>query len=123
MANNAVGGTIIVRVNGQTMRAKGNWNYNLGLPKKEAIVGADSVHGYKTMPQVAFIEGATTDRGDLNLADLVNADDATVTLDLANGKTIGLFEAWFAGDGAGSTEEGEFAVRFESAQPAEVLVA
>lgn len=118
---NAVGGTIYIAVNGQNLRAKGNWTYNLGLPKREAIVGADGVHGYKTMPQVAYIEGTTTDRGDVDLADLVGATDVTVTLDLANGKTIGLFSAWFAGDGTGTTEEGEFNVRFDSSEPAEVL--
>jgi len=110
---NAVGGIITVRVNGAVLRAKGAWTYNLGRPMREAIVGSDGVHGYKEVPQVAYIEGTTTDRGDLDLTALVTLRDATVTLDLANGKAFVLAQAWFAGEGAASTEEGEVAVRFE----------
>lgn len=109
----AVGGRIAVKINGERVYAKGNFTYNLGLPKREAVMGADEVHGYKEIPQVAFIEGATTDRGDLDLEALVQASDLTVTLDLSNGKTIALFQAWFAGEGNVTTEEGEVALRFE----------
>jgi len=117
---NAVGGLIEVYLNGQRLRAKGNFTYNLGRPMREAVVGADAVHGYKEVPQVAFLEGATTDRGDLDLEQLVGARDLTVTLVLPNGKTIGFFQAWFAGPGNATTEEGEVAVRFE-AERAEVI--
>ena len=41
-------------------------------------------------------------------------DNATVTLDLAIGKTIVLSNAWFAGEGSVTTGEAEIAVRFES---------
>jgi len=36
-----------------------------------------------------------------------------VTLQVANGKTIVLRNAWFAGEGTVQTEEGNIAVRFE----------
>lgn len=110
---NAVGGIITVRANGAQLRAKGSWTYNLGRPVRTAIVGADGVHGYREQPQVAFIEGPVTDRGDLDLTALVNMRDATITLDLANGKTVVLSQAWFAGEGSATTEEGEVSVRFE----------
>lgn len=116
----AVGGRITIKVNGNQIRAKGNFTYNLGLPMREAVVGADEVHGYKEVPQVAHIEGATTDRGDLDLEALIEATGVTVTLDLPNGKTIGFFDAWFAGEGNVTTEEGEVALRFEALR-AEVL--
>jgi tail tube protein len=106
-------GLLQVKVNGEIQEAKGAWTYNLGRPVREAIVGADGVHGYKETPQIAFIEGAITDRLSLDLAALVSIADATVTLDLANGKTILLSQAWFAGDGSATSEEGEIAVRFE----------
>ncbi|MEL6905734.1 MAG: phage tail tube protein [Planctomycetota bacterium] len=116
----AVGGRIVVRVNGSPIRCKGNFTYNLGRPMREAVVGTDEVHGFKETPQVAFIEGATTDAADLDLEALVTADDLTVTLDLANGKTIALFEAWFAGEGSVTTEEGEVALRFEAVRGEQV---
>lgn len=107
------GGIIQVQVNGEVFSAKGNWSYNLGRPMREAIVGADGIHGYKETPQVAFVEGEITDLGTLELATLVTMDGVTVTLTLATGKVVMLREAWFAGEGTANTEEGNIAVRFE----------
>jgi hypothetical protein len=106
-------GMIQVQVNGEIQDAKGNFSYNLGKPKREAMMGADRFHGYKEVPQVAFIEGQLTDRGSLDLAALVTAKNATVTLTLANDKTIVLGDAFFAGEGTASTEEAEIVVRWE----------
>lgn len=113
-------GIIQIQVQGEIMDAKGNFTYNLGREKRESIVGADRIHGYKAMPQPAFIEGEVTDRQTLDLAKLVSADDVTVTLQLANEKVIVLREAFFAGDGTGNTEEGNIAVRWEGASADEV---
>ncbi len=115
-----VGGIIEFKANGELYSAKGNWTYNLGRPKRESVVGSDVVHGYKEMPQVPFIEGAITDRSDMDLASLLELADATVTLQLANEKIIVLRNAVFAGDGNASTEEGEIEVRFEGLSAEEV---
>lgn len=120
---NAVGGVIAVKMNGELIRAKGAWTYNLGRPMRETVLGVDAPHGFKTVPQVAYIEGATTHRAELDLEALVTAVDVTVELELANGQKIVLIKARFAGEGTGNTEEGEVAVRFESDFPAEVLAA
>jgi hypothetical protein len=114
------GGVIQLQVNGEVYDAKGNFTSNLGLPMREAIVGADRVHGYKETPQVAFIEGEITDRKDLDLATLVTLKDATVTLTLANDKVFALHNAWFAGEGTGNSEEGNIAVRFEAESAEEI---
>lgn len=113
-------GLIQFQVNGEVYDAKGNFTYNLGRPKREMIVGADAVHGPKESPQVAFIEGEITDRGTLDLAQLVSIADATVTLKLANGKVVVLHGAWFTGEGTGNTEEGNIDVRFEGAGAEEI---
>lgn len=114
------GGLIQFQVNGELYDAKGEFTYNLGRPKREPIIGADGVHGYKETPQVAFIEGAVTDRGALDLAKLTGIALATVTLELANGKVVVLRDAWYAGDGTGSTDEGNIDVRFEGVQGEEI---
>lgn len=113
MANQRRGGIIQVQIDGEIQDAKGVFSYNLGAPKRETIVGADGVHGYKETPQPGFIEGAITDRGNLDLEALVNITDATITLTLANDKTITMGPAWFSGDGTVTTDEGEIQVRFE----------
>lgn len=117
---NRIGGTIALKVNGDIYFAKGNFTYNLGKPKREGVIGADTVHGYKETPQIPFVEGEITDRNELSLEDLVTLDEATITLELANGKVIALSEAWYAGEGTGNTEEGNIACRFEGMSCEEV---
>lgn len=115
MANtpNRRAGTLFFKVDGTQHDAKGSFTYNLGAPKRDAIVGADAIHGYKEVPQVPFIEGEITDRSDLDLSALLNLDGVTVTLELANGKVILLRDAWYAGEGNVETEESNIQVRFE----------
>lgn len=108
-----VGGIIHVQFNGEVQQARGNWTYNLGRPVRAAVIGADGVHGFTETPQVPFIEGEITDRQDLDLAALVILRDATVTLELANGKMIVLGGAYFASEGTGNSQEGNIACRFE----------
>lgn len=121
MADRRIGGRVSIQVNGETYLAKGSWTYNLGVGKKEAVVGADSVHGYKEMPQVPFIAGTITDQLGLDVKALRETVDATITLSLANGKVISLFEAWESSDGEGSSEEGELDVRFEGITAREIV--
>src|SRR3990167_8046547 len=111
-----VGGIIQLKVNGELHKCKGAFDYDLGIPKKEAVVGMDKVHGYKETPQVAYIEGTITDRGDISFEALAKITGATVTLDLANGKTIVLRDAFWATNAKGNSEEGEIEARFESAK-------
>lgn len=119
MADQRRAGMIQLQTNGEIQDAKGNFTYNMGAPKREPIIGADGVHGFKETPQVAFIEGAITDRSTLDVKALVKLKDVTVTLTLGNGKVIVLRDAWFAGDGNATTDEAEIAVRFEGRNEAE----
>lgn len=120
MANQRRAGLIQLTIDGVLCDLKGDWTYNLGKPKREPIIGADGVHGYKEVPQVAFLEGEITDRGDLNLEALVGTSSATIVLQLANGKNIALRDGWFAGEGTGNTGEGNIGVRFEGKSAAEL---
>lgn len=106
-------GILTFKVSGTQHDAKGNFTYGLGGPKKEGIAGADRVHGFKETVQIPFIEGEITDRSELDLKALFDLEDETVTLELANGKTVLLRNAWFAGDRQASTEEAAIPVRFE----------
>lgn len=115
-----VGGIIELKVDGRQYNAKGNFTYNLGRPRREAVVGADAVHGYKEMPQPSFIEGEITDSAEISLATLTGITGATVYLRLANGKLVVLREAWFAAEGTGNTEEGNIGVRFEGISAEEI---
>jgi hypothetical protein len=118
--NKRVGGIISLKVDGDMYFAKGDFTYNLGLPKKEGIVGSDRVHGYKEVPQIPFIEGEITDRQEMSLETLMGIKDSTITLELANSKVIVLREAWNASEGTGNPGEGHLGVRFEGMSAEEV---
>ena len=107
------GGIIFLKVDGVQFSAKGNFTYNLGKPKREMIVGADGIHGHKELPQVGFIEGEITDNKDLSVEALMDMTDATVTLELANGKIIVAKNAAYCHEGTCETEEGKVPFRFE----------
>lgn len=113
MANQRRAGLIQLQVNGVIYDAKGNFSYNLGRAKREAIVGADRIHGFKSMPQVGYIEGEITDRQTLDVDQMVKMEDATIHLQLGNGKVIVLSNAYYAAEGTGNTEEGNIQFRFE----------
>ena len=102
-----------MQIDGNIQRAKGNFTYVLSGFKREGIVGADGHHGFKETPIIGSIEGDLTDFAGLNLGELFDSDDVTVTLSLNNGKIIVANEAYYAGDRTGSSEEGVIPVRFE----------
>jgi len=118
--SNRRAGTIFLKTDGVQHDVKGSFTYNLGSPKRTAILGHDGVHGYSELPQTPFIEGEITDRADLDLAALEKLDNATVTLELANGKVIVLREAWFASEGDVETEAANIKVRFEGKSAEEI---
>jgi hypothetical protein len=113
-------GILYLKIDGTIYDAKGNFTYNLGKPKREAVVGSDAVHGYKETPQVAYIEGEITDSANLNLEQLVTLDDVTATLELSNGKVFVLRNAWYAGEGNVQTEEANIQLRLEGKSGEEI---
>ena len=121
MANaNRRAGVLYLRIDGVQYDARGSYTYSLGPPKREAIVGADGVHGYREMPQVPYVEGEITDARDLDVAALQGLTESTLTLELASGKSVVLRDAWYAADGTVTTEQGAVQVRFEGLSAEEI---
>lgn len=122
MANtrNRIAGTLALIVNGETHNIAGDWEYNLGAPKRTGVVGPDRVHGYMEEPQVPFIQGKVRDRANLNVLAMLTIDDATVVLPIANGKTVVLRSAWQAGEGTIAANSAEIDTRFEGLSADEV---
>jgi len=108
-----IGGIIYVKVDGVTVAAKGSWTVDPGVSKKEMISGSDGVHGYTEKPKPAKVEGIITDSKELDVEALYRTFDATITIELANGKTFSCEKSVYSGDGEGTTEEGELAVEFQ----------
>ncbi len=107
------GGITKMQINGVPVRTKTAVTYSPGQPTREAIVGADGIHGYKETPAVGYIECEITDGPEMSLQDLFATKQATVVIQLANGKTFVLNDAYYAGEGSANSEEGAIPVRFE----------
>lgn len=114
------GGIIQFQADGATYDAKGAFTHNIMPAKREAVVGSSGVHGFKQTPQVPYIAGKITDDGSLDLKTLFSMTNATVTLQEANGKTVMLRGAYYAGSGEVETDEGEIDIRFEGKSGEEV---
>lgn len=108
-----IGGKLSIKANGQTIHAKGDFTVNTGQLKREMIAGTDRVHGHKSMIQVPFIEGATSDLPNVDTEAIKNIENATVILEAYNGKTFVLRSATYTSEGDLTTEEGELQMRFE----------
>lgn len=116
-----IGGKIFIKADGVQFDVKGQFEYNLGQDKRDPVIGHDGHHGFKAMPQEAYMSGEFTDRVDLDLKnDLLNIEDATITLELYNGKVIVLRGAYYSGSGNVQTEEGNIEVRFTGESASEV---
>lgn len=120
MANRRVAGVLFLKVDGELFQAKGEFTYNINPFKRESVVGADGIHGFKEIPKVVFIDGAITDSDELDLQGFQSIRDATITLELANGKIIVLREAFYADDGDVNATDGEIKVRFEAISGSEI---
>lgn len=121
MDKNRRAGLIWVQVNGQRIEAKGAFTIGAGQPKRDGIIGSDGIHGYKETPQIAFVEGALTDSPELDTVALRQVTNATVTVELNNGKTWVFEDAWYASEGTMTTDESEIGFRFESRYPAQEM--
>lgn len=113
---NRIAGILQFKVDGQQYLAKGSFSYGYGKPVRTSVVGADSIHGYSEVVIPAFIEGEITDDGSVSIDTLASIVDATITLELANGKIFSLEHAWNLNqDGVSvEVEESNIAVRFEA---------
>ena len=118
--NRRVGGILFLKIDGELFQAKGEFTYNVNPTKRESVVGHDTVHGFKEEPKMIFVEGSITDSDTLDLQSFQAIRDATLTLELANGKVIVLREAFYAADGDVTSSEGEIQVRFEAISGEEV---
>lgn len=122
MGAEAVAGVIEVKGNGVSFNAKGSFTFNLGLIKRDAVLGSNGkVQGYNEAGQVPSIKGLITDKSDVSFSnDIASITDATITLEVPNGKTYMFEEAWYSGDGDGDTGEGTFQLEFQAMRSEEI---
>ncbi len=109
-----IGGIFYLKVNGKLIiTTEGEFTYNIGKPKRQAEKsGALKVAGFSAEAQVPYVDGEIYDTEDIEIEALLDTEDATVTIELYNGKTVILSGAYFCGEGEFNTK-GRLKVRFE----------
>jgi Phage tail tube protein len=111
-----VAGTAFFTVAGIQYQLRGNMTIGLGGVHRESVVGMDQYHGYKEVPEAAFIECELTDQPTLDLNVLEALTGVTVTVELINGKTATLANAVQINHLSLNADDGKMTVRFESGQ-------
>lgn len=109
-----IGGIFYLKKNGKLIvTTEGEFTFNLGKPKRQAEKnGALGVAGFSAEAQVPYVDGEIYDVESLDVNDLLDTEDATITLELYNGKTFFLYSSSYCGEGE-ITTKGRLKVRFE----------
>lgn len=101
-----LGGLLNITRNGKRYTAEGHFDYNLGLPKKVGQMdSAGRMVGYVEEPQKNFIKGNIYVGADDSIVDILQEEELTVVLELNNGKSIVLSQAWNESEGTLNSEK------------------
>ena len=110
---NRLAGTAYLSVDGQTYMVAGDISYDPSTIARETIIGQDRVHGYAEKPKAGSISATLRDAGGLRVADFNAMTNVTVTIELANGKTVVGRNMWTVDAIEVKTAEGSFEVKWE----------
>ncbi len=116
---NRLAGTAYVSADGRRYALVGELTYGVSKLERETLPGQDGIHGFKEKPVAGFISGSFRDSSSVSVAEINAMADATVVAELNNGKTIVGRNMWTVGPHDVATEEGSFAIRWESADVTE----
>ena len=111
--SNAIAGTVTLTGPNGKISVKGSVTASFWDSEKESLSGVDGVHGYKKTFVAPFIEVTASTTSELNINEIVLADNETIQIDMANGKTGLLNSAWLTTRPELSPEEGEVTLRWE----------
>jgi hypothetical protein len=110
---NRIGGVLSIRVDGKQYEARGNFQVTPSTVKRTGVAGQDFVHGYIEEPIVPSIKGDFSIGNQLSMVELEAITNATVQVNLANGNTYVLSEAWTTSAFMIDAHDGKVEVTFE----------
>lgn len=110
---NRLAGIAYLSVDGQKYMLSGDLAYSTASVSRGSLSGDDEVHGYSEKPRPPFISGTLRDAGNLTLQSFNDMTNATITLELANGKTVIGRNMWTVEAQEVKTTEGTFEVKWE----------
>lgn len=108
-----IAGVAFLKVDGTLYPLRGNFTVSPSSIERAGIAGQDYIHGFSELPRIPVISGDVSLVQDLSMDDVENIKQATVTAELANGKTYVLREAWCTGALELQTREGQTRITFQ----------
>ena len=110
---NRVAGVCYVKADGQQYTLGGSCTVSPSSVEREGVVGLSGPAGYKETPRIPFVEIEVVTTPDLSIEAVDKITDATVTAELANGKTYVLRGAWSKAAVEINAADGTTTIRFE----------
>lgn len=121
MASQKIRGRVEVRLGAEVLWITGDWTYTLGVPtRKELVDHTQTLRGYYEEPKAATLAGTIIDHAGVDLAALLRAEDATITLDLGV-KRVVFHQAFQSGSGEANAINGEVKLEFIAAIAEEIV--
>ena len=105
-------GTCYVKCNGMQLEIKGALEAPLSGFKREPVLSATGVPGYKETVIAPYIKVTAIATPDFPVAQLANDTDMTITAEFANGKVYTLSGAWLANEASMKGDDGESELEF-----------
>ncbi len=112
--NRRLAGITSFTVNGSTFNVT-EFAWDPGPVERETMTSLSGVDGYREVPVAAYISGKFRDAQSVNVSGFVGLSDATVVVQLANGKQIVGHNLWYVGRPAVAGADATFDFRFEGA--------
>lgn len=110
---NRLAGVAYLTVDGTNYMLAGDFTYSVSKVARETLVGQDRVHGYSEKPAQGKMSCSVRDAGGLSVANFNAMTNVTVTVELANGKTIVGRNMWTVEGQEVKTAEAIFEVKWE----------
>lgn len=110
---NRLAGVAYLSVDGQSYQLAGEVSYSVSRIKRESLSGPSGVQGYSEMPIPGSISASFRDAGSLTVAKFNAMTNVSVTVELANGKTIIGRNMWTVESQEVKSGEATFDVKFE----------
>jgi len=110
-----------LRVDGEQYALRGALTISIFPFEREGVAGMDGVHGYTQTPRAPEISADLSDMGGLSMAKLQAVCNSTITVELMNGKTYILANAWTSGAPELDATDGTVSVTFQGLTAREML--
>lgn len=107
-----IAGTCYIKIDGAQLEIKGAMEAPVSEKKREGVVSATGVVGYKETVQPPVLKVTAIATRDFPLETLATNVDMTVTAEFANGKVYTLSGAWLSNDATVKADEGECELEF-----------